>query len=194
MPYNKDKPQPTDQLTNSQNDILNNFISINTAWEENHVGFNDAGPGKHKFIRFPEQIDVPTTTTNELAVYSKLSTLTSVAELFVRKEDNGTEIEFTSAIAATPGWTRLPSGILLKWGAASGTGADTLTFLTGATIPEFDIIYSVQLTVVSGTGGDVDNAVRVTHFNNPLLFEFFASPRTTTGTKAVTFEYFIIGT
>ena len=195
MAYNRNIPQPTDQLTDSQGALLNNFLAVRSAWIVNHVEFDLANEGKHTHISLPEQAAGPTTLVDEIAVYSKKSTLTSLAELFVRKEGNTAEIEFTSAIAGTPGWTRLPSGILLKWGTASRIGdADVLLPVVALTIPAFSIIFSVQLTIVSGTGSDVDNAVRVTHFNNPAQFSVFASPRTTTGTKLVNFEYFIIGT
>ena len=194
MAYNRNIPQPTDQLTDSQGALLNNFLAVRSAWIVNHVEFDLANEGKHTHVSLPEQAAGPTTLADEIAVYSKLSTLTSLTELFVRKEGNTAEIEFTSAIAGTPGWTRLPSGILLKWGAASRIGDADVLLVADPTIPVFSIIFSVQLTIVSGLGSDVDNAVRVTHFNNPAQFSVFASPRTTTGTKLVNFEYFIIGT
>jgi len=191
--YNNAIPQPTDELRNSQGDILNNFQAIKTAWDINHVTFDLANQGKHNYVTLPEQSAGPATAANELAIYSKQSTLTSVAELFVRKESSGDEIEFTSAIAATPGWTRLPSGILLKWGATTANGATTITLPTGATIPAFTTIFSVQLTIVDAGATDADEAVSVRSFATPTAFNVFASARSTTGAKAVNFEYLVIG-
>jgi len=193
MAYVADIPQPTDLKSVSQNDILNNFQAIKAAFDINHVTFDLADQGKHNYISLPEQAAGPATAANELAVYSKESTLTSVAELFVRKESSGDEIEFTSATSATPGWTRLPSGILLKWGASTKTGAQTVTLPVAATVPVFTTIFSVQLTPVAAGGTDVDTFVRVVSFAAGTGFNVYASPRSTTGTKAVNFEYLVIG-
>jgi len=116
MAYQQNIPQPTDELRDSQNDILQNFQGIKTAWDVNHVTFDLADEGKHSHVSLPEQAAGPATAANELAVYSKQSTLTGVAELFVRRESSGDEIELTSGLAANDGWSRLPSSILIKWG------------------------------------------------------------------------------
>ena len=192
MAYQSNIPQPTDELKDSQNDILNNFQGIKTAWDINHITFDLADQGKHAYVSLPEQSSGPATAANEVAVYSKQSTLSGVAELFVRKESSGDEIEFTSGTLATPGWTRLPSGILLKWGSSTATGATTITLPTGASIPAFTTIFSVQLTIVDAGAADADEAISLTSFGT-TTFDVWGSPRSTTGSKAVNFEYLIIG-
>ena len=192
MAYQNTIPAPTYELKTSQNDLLNNFQSIQTAWDINHITFDLADQGKHKQLSLPEQAAGPVTAANELALYSKESALTAVAELFVRKESSGAEIEFTSSTSATPGWTRLPSGILLKWGATTANGATNILFPVAGTVPVFNNVYSVQLTVVDAAGADADEAIRLVAFA-VTDFDAWASPRSTTGTKAVNFEYFAIG-
>jgi len=193
MAYQDQIPQPIDELKTSQNDILNNFIAIKAAWDVNHVTFDLANQGKHNYVTLPEQAGDPTTSTDEVALYSKESALTGKAELFIKKETpTGDVIEFTSAIKATPGWTRLPSGILLKWGAATATGAGTIIFPVGATIPAFTTVFSAQLTVLDATAADADEAIRLTAFTAASI-SVWGSPRSTTGSKAVNFEYLVIG-
>jgi len=193
MAYQQNVPQSTDKIKDSQNDLLQNFQTIKTGFDENHYAFDTANEGKHKYVSFPEQVGAPTVAVDERAIYSKLSTLTSVAELFTRKENNGDEIEFTASLDATPGWTILPSGIILKWGASTNTGAQTVVLPVGASIPVFTNIFSVQLTVKAAGATDADLAVRVVDFSNPAQFDVYASPRSTTGSAAVTFEYLVIG-
>jgi len=192
MAFQSNIPQPTDELKTSQNDLLNNFQTLNTAWEINHYSFDLVDQGKHKYVTLPEQGAAPVTAADEVAIYSKLSTLTATSELFVRKEGAGDEIEFTSSASATPGWTRLPSGILIKWGASTANGATNIPFPVAATIPVFNNVYSVQLTVIDAAAADADEAIRLTAFAAASI-DVWGSPRSTTGTKAVNFEYLAIG-
>lgn len=193
MAYNDNIPQPTDKLKDSQNDILQNFSSIKSAFDTNHVTFDLADEGKHKYVSFPEQVAGPATGVNERAIYAKQSSYTGLAELYTREESSGAEIEFTGALKATPGWTILPSGIILKWGWGTANGAYTLVLPAGATIPAFTTIFSVQVSVLNNAAGDVDEAIRVVNFANPLQIDVYGSNRSTTGATPVVFEYFAIG-
>lgn len=193
MAYVSNIPQPTDRKRDSQPLILGNFQEIDTILQVNHSAFNIASQGKHIYVSLLEQAATPVTLANEAAIYAKESTLIGDTALFFRKEGNGTEYEFTSSIQATPGWTRLPSGILLKWGSTTATGLTALTLPVAADVPAFTTIFSVQLTPISAAGADADLAIRLVSFANPLQFNVYATARTTTVDKAVTFEYLIIG-
>lgn len=186
-------PNPTDKLKDSQNDLLQNFTSIKAAFDINHVTFDLADKGKHNYVSFPEQAAAPATAVNERAIYAKQSAYTGVSELFTRKESSGAEVEFTAALGATPGWTILPSGIILKWGWGTANGAYTLVLPVGATIPAFTTILSVQVSVLNNAAGDVDEAIRVVGFGNPAQIDVYSSHRSTTGNTVVVFEYFAIG-
>ena len=148
IPYLPNIPQATDQLSVSQGDILINFQGINTFLNVNHEAFPSANAGKHKFVSFPVQAGNPGTTPTELAMYSKTSTLSAAPELFIQRANNGTVVEFTSSSQTANGWTRLPSGILLKWGTQALTGVtpQVITFPVGANIPVFNLCLNVQLT------------------------------------------------
>lgn len=192
MAYISTIPQPTDRLKDSQNDILNNFIAIKAAFDINHVTFDAATQGKHNFVSFPVQAANPAAVVTEMQLYTKTSALTTVPELFLERGD-GTVYEFSSATRAVTGWTRLPSGILLKWGSDTKTGSQTVTLPVAGTIPVFTTIFSVQLTVKNAAVTDTDEAVRVISFAAATGFNVYASSRSTTGAKAVTFEYLVIG-
>lgn len=192
MAYKNTIPKPTDKLRDSQNDILNNFASIKAAFDINHVTFDLADQGKHNYISMPEQAVAPATAAAEGAIYSKQSTLSTVTELFFRRESSGDEIEFTSSLQAANGWTRLPSGILIKWGSDNATGNATITFPVAATIPVFTSTYAVFLTVVDAAATDTDKAVRLIS-SAAATFDVYCSARSTVADKAVSFQYLAIG-
>lgn len=163
MAYSNAIPQPTDRLKDSQQDILDNFAALKTLIDVNHETFGAADEGKHKFVTMPEQGSAPTTAANELALFTEQSSLTNVAEMVFRRESNGSSIEFTSSLQATSGWTRLPSGILIKWGdfTATRNALGTVTFNVAATIPVFTAVYMVTGTQKFAAGpslGDLNTA------------------------------------
>jgi hypothetical protein len=193
LAYKNNIPKPTDALKDSQADLLANFAAIKTAWDINHVTFDLADEGKHNYVSFPEQGAAPAVAANEIAIYSKESTLTGVAELFVKYE-TGTEYEITAADASNPGYCTLASGLIMKWGTQASVGYDTIVFPVGADIPVFTTILTMQLTPYDNSSIiDLDEAIRIVRFNNPVQFEVFASNRTTTGAANVGYQYLAIG-
>lgn len=133
MAYNQNIPQPADQLKNSQPQLLANFQEINTALNVNHVGFNLGDEGKHKFLQMPEQIAAPVTNASEIALFSFLGANSGVTELNFKRAGNPlTSIPFTEGLLATPGWTILPCGLVVKWGSsvlpASGVPVTSLAW------------------------------------------------------------------
>jgi hypothetical protein len=161
MPYNNNIPQSTDNLSVSQPQILANFASIATAFNLNHVNFNAGGEGKHAFVEMPNQnATPPTTIANETGLYCNTSTLTNQPELFFIKQ-NGTTAPaplngangyvISGSNYTSPGWTRLPSGILLKWGTFSVNSGLPVIFDVSASNPAFTVCYNVQVTGVSAS-------------------------------------------
>lgn len=152
MPYNQNIPQPNDQISQSQADLLNNFQSLQTFLQVNHSDINSGNQGKHKFVEFPVQAVAPVTVGAEIGLYTRTSPLTAEAELVVLKQAGSTapitSYEITSAGYTVAGWSRLPSGILLKWGTSSpaGAGAHAVVFPVGVTIPAFTAVYNAQVT------------------------------------------------
>lgn len=180
MAYNPAIPQANDRIRDSQPQILENFTVINRAWEINHVSFDDADEGKHAWVTFPIQAADPATLVNEVAVYSKNSALSGNPELFLRRENNGTFYEFTTALQAAEGWTRLASGILLKWGTIVGgtfNGLSAYNYPVDPTIPVFATAYTVLASTYYTTTTDQNAVVRLVDFNT-TRFRVYASQRT----------------
>jgi hypothetical protein len=189
MPYNANIPQPNDELSQSQDEMLNNFQSISALINVNHIDFNGATQGKHKWVSLPNQVLAPQALANELVLYTK--EVNGNPQLFLRRQNDGAEIDFTSAGFGNPGWCRLPSGILLKWGVFNGVGNTNITipFAVGATIPVFNACYIVQVQSLIGNGGA--SAPQVSNITN-VQFDMF-SRRIGLDNATGQFNYLAIG-
>lgn len=179
-PYTTNIPlatQPINQTQQAINDnftcLVNNATPANGLFTVNHVGTNDPTDyGKHKFIEFPEQPSAPATTATELALYTKA--VSGAPQLFLRRESSGTEINITTALAATTGETTLPSGIRIKWGVNSVT-RNTLSAAIPFPGTAFANIFMMQASQTFSAGpstGDLNTAVSVGDLtiNNFKLF------------------------
>src|ERR1019366_7957804 len=110
MPYNSNIPLATDEIPTSQGDLLGNFQTVQTAILVNHVGFNVANQGKHKFVTFPVQAAAPAPLANEIDLYSEQSPFSLQPELtYIR--NGGVAQEITTSLRASPGWCFTSSGM-----------------------------------------------------------------------------------
>jgi len=201
MAYNKDIPQPTDRIKASQNDILQNFQSINTVVSVDHVTFDAASgnQGKHNTVSMPNYVGgaaSPVAVADEIKLFTKA--VAGVTQLFVLPEAGDTLLPERNITGATRGFigeTTLPSGIKLKWGNDS-TVAGLLTVTFASTFTE---LYNLQLSIstVGGTNatGIEDVAIRSYQIGNAdfkvvtYRVSLFAS-----GTRqASPFQWFAIG-
>lgn len=194
MAYNNAIPQANDSLKNSQSQLLANFQAIKTLIDVNHETFGSANEGKHKWVTFPVQGAVTATAAGEVNMYSANGAISGVPELWIQKQSAATAFEFTSSLGATNGWTRLPSGILLKWGTLSTTTyntKETIAFPVGATIPVFSNIYSVQVTTATAESASPNQVVILGNFTTTTL-NVFARQLLGIG-GATAFTFFAIG-
>lgn len=157
-------PLSGQSLAGTRVPINQNFATINTAFAVDHVDYNIANQGTHKKVSFPVQNPVPAPQAGIVQLYSQTSAITGQPELVFTHQAGSTApaaaqiVEFTSAGWANPGWTRLPSGILLKWHsgismAAVPTVAVNLnTDVPGS--PNFTTLFSVQCSTTSATAYD----------------------------------------
>lgn len=147
MPYFSAIPQPGDAKSVSQGQILANFTYL-----------NDLVLGVNNFIILPEQAAAPATTATQMALYTKH--VGAGPAMFLRNHTSGTEVDFTTATLADPGWCRLPCGAKMAWGKISITSGNTYNFAVAfAAIP-----FSVQLTAIStGTKKVMLSAYNVTN-------------------------------
>lgn len=204
MAYNANIPQAADLLSQSQGDLQSNFQAIATLVAVNHVQFNDADQGKHKYVEFPAQLASPPIAfaAGEVALYSFLNATTTKNELYVNKTNQATvvQVPITASILSTnsnpglnvSGWTYLPSGILLKWGSGSANGNTAIVFPVAATIPVFTNVMSIILCTAYGNTSDGNVVARLGNFTN-LGFNAYGSQRTTVTNAAAGFQYLAIG-
>lgn len=144
--YNSGVPQPTDNPSSSQDQILQNFQSISTALAVNHVQFNDADQGKHKFLQMPEESSAPATASNEGAIYTKDSG--SQPDLYWRNESSGTEQQMTNTVPVTVSPNRhwnFADGLQIRLGTVTHTGTSTSVVFSS---PFAGAAYTVMLTPI----------------------------------------------
>lgn len=144
MAYKNNIPQAGDRIASSQNDILDNFIEIDTFVKVDHIELNSANQGKHNKTTLVAQGADPVTAGNEVALFSKNGT-DGNPQLFYRAHGSGVVQEMTYKNTANPGYTVLPSGIILHYGSATlAVGKVDDTFNLAAALP--NAILSIQAT------------------------------------------------
>lgn len=180
--------------------INQNFSVIDTAFEVDHVDYNTTGQGQHNKISFPIQNPVPVPQAGIVQLYSQLSTITNQPELVFTHQSGSTApsaaqiVEFTSAGWANPGWTRLPSGIMLKWRARIGFGGGSSVTINVNTdvpgSPNFTNLFNVLTTTVD-TSASYNNVIGISSiiFPNFIVSKFGGS----NPGASVTFNYLAIG-
>lgn len=184
MTYTTGIPASGQTLGSSRSQILNNFSSLKTTIDQDHVDMNNTGPGKHKQSTYPESAVGPTTAANEGALYSKVAA--TITELFWRGESAATEVQMTTGVPtiASSGSTFLPGGIILKWGVfslANGQASFAQTFVT----PFINNVWSIVITAASS------NANNFVSWDNQTLAGFTPHRINTAGISF--FTYVAIG-
>lgn len=164
MTYQPNIPQSTDLISVSQNDLLNNFQSINTSWNVNHVDFNLAGAGKHNFVEYVNQAGDPAGAASEFTLFSKVSG-GGQSEIFYKRNSEATAYQLTGTnpSGAASGYTFLPGAMLMQWsfltGASKNDGAAIVFPVAFGATP-----WSLQLTASrNGISVNVLNATSVTN-------------------------------
>lgn len=193
MSYNANIPQPTDIPANSQPQLLANFQGINTLINVNHVGFDLADQGKHKWVSYPDQVAAnPSTAATEVATYCITSADSGNLELTFRRPSDGAIIPMTArGGGAANGWTMLPSGLLMKWGRTSVAGGVRSVDANALGKP-FTQLYFV---IVSNGATSMDNTyVAGGQILTATTFQTVCQERTNVGTPlGATVEWIAIG-
>lgn len=148
IPYNGNIPQATDIPAQSQSQILTNFGSIQAIIDVNHADFGMATAGQHNYVQMPVQASAPAVNVGDVGLYNLLSGGNN--QMFLRKSD-GTSVPITKGNLATPGYSYLPSGILVQWAlvtVAGGSNPQTVTYPLAYTTA----VYNVQITMYASSG------------------------------------------
>ncbi len=181
-----DVPQSGQTLGITQPLIRNNFTTIDTAFQVDHVPYSTTGQGKHNKVTMPVQAADPVPGAGEAIMYNKLSAVTAANEVWISRS-GGTPVPITASTGNTQnGYTYFPSGIILQYGyaAANGNGVTSINFnAPGFTTAPFSIVVTEQssgsstpaptLTVGTSTSG----AFNVKNSGAAATFYWFAIGR-----------------
>jgi len=195
-----DVPLSGQTLNTSRVPINQNFSVIDTAFAVDHVPYNIAGQGQHNKVSFPTQNPVPAQQVGICQLYSQISAITGEPELVFTHQAGSTAptvaqiVEFTSAGWTNPGWTRLPSGILLKWHSGiSMASVATLTINLNTDVPgspNFSSVYAV-FPATTNPAANYNNIIGIQTLSNPnVTFAHFGLVNPPAG---LTISYLAIG-
>ena len=143
MAYNV-TPQAAQRINDTQPLIQQNFVNIQADFSINHSPINNADPtidGKHIKVDFITDATHPAVTGTDIMLYNFLNPTTTLQEIYLKKVGvlgtAGIPITATSG-GVTPGWTYLPSGLLVKWGEVVSAVASDVDL--NATGPNFSAV------------------------------------------------------
>jgi|SoiMetStandDraft_2_1073263.scaffolds.fasta_scaffold00037_15 hypothetical protein len=195
-------PQSTDKLSISQGNILNNFTILGAiAGNASAASASINSTSGFNWLYFPNQGATPPAGSSfpagDVALYAFNNVTSTRDELYINKTlasgvaqipSTASTLGTATPLLGTDGYTYLPSGLILKWGPGTANGSAVIAFAG----PAFTVCLSVQLTVLQAGALDTDLAVRLVAITN-ANFTAWGSPRSTTGSAAVSFYYLAIG-
>lgn len=186
MPYTSNTPQASQQVSQTQSLIRDNFVELSSF-----------GNG---YAELSNQSVAPSFSAGNDGLYTRIYATTAANELFVHKQSFAgvVQIPLTSSILSqsTPaansnGWTYLPSGIIMRWESFTGNGLTTVTLAGGPAA--FSAILSIQLTPSSSAVGDDNFSVRLVSIDSTTQFKVYFSSRTSAGAAAGRANALIVG-
>ena len=146
MAWNPNIPNPTDILSQSQSDIKGNFQALDPLFSS----------GIQNLIDLPVQGAAPTFPAGDEGLYNLNNATTTKNELYVHRQtvDAPTDIPMTASIMSNTavagcnsGWSYLPSGLLIKWGAiAANASIITINFQSISGGPMYTSVFRVMVT------------------------------------------------
>jgi hypothetical protein len=181
--YTNNIPQPTDDPSQSQNQILENFQVLDAAFTINHGPYNGPNEGKHLQLTMPTKANPAYTyLAGEIGLQVRNALPSSQADIWLTRgagvtypmtgyKDGGTNV--------ANGWTYLPSGVLIAWGRATiPAGVLVVTYAAELTnFPGFSTFWGPpQLTLINA-------AATATNF---LYLQAFTQTTFTVRTNAAT--------
>ena len=130
MGYNRNVPQSTDLISNSQSDLLGNFQAIDSGTtgtgiglSRNHVTMTDAtNGGLHHEVDFYQNVSDPTISGFVSSLYPKL--VGSDSQLFFRNGAQILQLTGTSTVGAA-GSVTIQGGVIIKFGKVTSPNNNT---------------------------------------------------------------------
>lgn len=148
MAYTSNIPQASDNPSQSQQQILDNFTEISTALSANHGAFNDADQGKHTLMNMVRQTLPQSAGATEGLLFSAL--VNGASELYYGK-DSAAAVQMTGQQPSTGGGTATSyswdfvDGLSVRLGNIIHTGTSTaITFDTAFPNSAYIVLVSPQ--------------------------------------------------
>jgi hypothetical protein len=153
MTYQPNIPQATDDLSDSQANLLANFQVSNTVMSVDHYPFDDATANKG----FHKQVHL-TNSTPTLGGANGVLGCSSGWPVWVDGAGNTVNLINGEPNTANPGYTYLPGNMIMQWGSGStgsgGTGFTTVTFpIAFGTLYSFVATANGSTVIGTGTSG-----------------------------------------
>lgn len=164
MAYNNAIPQAGNQISQSQSQILDNFIAIQALIDIDHVDFANSNMGQHNKVSLVTQGSTPTFTAGQVGLYGFLNTVTSSNELYISKGGGPTLIPVSAGLLTNPGgFSYFASGLILKWGNSGFSGNNSITINVNTYNPGFTTsILSVNISL-RDSAGTYNNVIGITN-------------------------------
>lgn len=156
MTFTPGIPASGQSLGNSRTQVLNNFAVLRSTIATNHIDVNNAGAGKHNLAEFVVQSTAPATAASEVACYSRAPA--AVAEWYLQQASQisgASDVQLSNfkkgvPVAALPGFSWLPGGLLIHWGSNASVAVGTLTNFSGSfSFPTACLVFTPILTSAS---------------------------------------------
>lgn len=149
-------PNPLQSLVQTRDPIRNNFITIDTSFDIDHISYNTAGQGKHNKITMPTISADPTPgyATTEVGFFNKVNALTTRNEIYAVQANNLsypiTAWNEISAPGYTKGYSYLPTGFIMKWGRQTilSTAFPQIITYGDGTFPVFSNLRSITCNCI----------------------------------------------
>lgn len=165
--YFNNIPQPNDDPSVSQGQLLANFGSLSSWVNIDHVDFASPDAGKHAKVTFPVQGATPVFSGTEYGLFNQLDPFSATNQIYLSNPVTGQQVPFALSNLNTIGTTGvrngyfyLPCGFLVKFGTinsvTNGVNPYNLPVVdaSAAAIPAFTtklIFVAAWPIVVSGT-------------------------------------------
>jgi hypothetical protein len=137
-------PNAGQTLGQTRDPIRINFSNIENAFVVDHVDYAITGAGKHNKITFPVQGSAPSFASGEIGLFNLAVSGTNELNI---TNSAGVTTPFTRSLSANPGWTYLPSGMIMAWGTGTINGTVTIAYNTVPNLPVFTVFTSTPMLV-----------------------------------------------
>lgn len=130
--FNDAIPAAPNNPSADQPDMLQNNISTNAILDVDHITFNTANGGKHKYVRIPTPVAPVVTGTQEWEVYTGNSAFdVGMIDMFFARPNNAgndTLLRTTAISNSANGYTQLFGGLIIQWGTSTKTSGGSTSF------------------------------------------------------------------